>query len=267
MSCVKSVLTSPDIPFNAGLMRPVTVIVPEGTILNPRYPAPVRARMEICYRAFNATMKALSKAVPEKVIAGGYDTTTVACLAWLGPAGYQVYLEIFGGGYGASVAKDGCDAVDSPMANCANTPVEAVDQDYDFFRVDEYALIPDSSGAGKHRGGAGFVKAFRILEDGATVALYADRFKRPADPLFGGAPGTTGACEIVRDGKVIPLTTKDTRELQRGDLVVFRLGGGAGYGAPAERSAGAIDADIADGLLSRQAAKTAYPQWAPGGAS
>ncbi|RAI02211.1 methylhydantoinase [Acuticoccus sediminis] len=262
LSCVKSALTSPDLPFNAGLLRPVEVIVPEGTILNPRYPAPVRARMEVCYRAFNATMKALSKAVPDQVIAGGFDTTTVACLSWLSPSGYSVYLEIFGGGYGASSTANGCDAVDTPLANCANTPVEAIDQDYTFFRVEEYALTVDSYGHGEHRGGTGFVKAFRILETGATVALYADHFTRPADPLFGGTPGTTGACEIHRDGEVIPLGSKDMRELVAGDLVVFRLGGGAGYGSPEKRRVPEIEADLADGLLTEDAARSAYPQLA-----
>lgn len=261
MSCVKSVLTAPDIPFNDGLCRSVEVIVPEGSILNPRYPAPVRARMNICYRAFNATMKALAQAVPEQVIAGGYDVTTVACLSWLNAGAYSVYLEVFGGGYGAACDQNGCDAIDSPMSNCANTPVEAIDQDYEFFRVEEYALRPDSFGHGKYRGGAGFQRAFRILKDGATVALYADRFKLPASGLFGGTEGTTGLCEIHRGDTVISLTSKDMQDLKKGDLVVFRFGGGAGYGHSGERAVGDIEDDIRQGLLSTAEAKRAYPNW------
>ena len=261
MSCVKSVLTSPDIPFNAGLTRSIDVIVPEGSILNPRYPAPVRARMEICYRAFNATMNALAGAVPAQVIANGFDCTTVACLSWLNEGAYSVYLEIFGGGYGGSLQEDGCDAIDSPMSNCANTPVEAIDQDYEFFRVEDYALLPDSFGHGTMRGGAGFTKSFRILRDGATVALYADRFTTAPQPLFDGAPGTMGACEIHRDGEVIALTSKDMRDLRAGDLVVFRLGGGAGYGAPDQRRVDAIVDDLRNGLITESAARVAYPQY------
>jgi N-methylhydantoinase B len=258
VSCVKSVLTSPDIPFNAGVSRSITVKVPKGSILNPHYPAPVRARMNICYRAYNATMKALSQAVPDQVIASGF-------LSWLGDEGFSVYLEIYGGGYGASATANGCDAIDMPMANCANTPVEAIDQDYSFFRVEEYALVPEAYGHGAHRGGAGFVKAFRILKDNATVALYSDRFRNAPQPLFGGTPGTTGTCEIHRDGKVIQLGSKDMRDLQKGDLVVFRLGGGAGYGKPQNRALEDIRSDIANGMLSVETARRVYPQFAAAG--
>ncbi len=267
LSCVKSVLTSADIPFNAGVTRAVDVKVPKGTVLNPNYPAPVRARMEICYRAFNATMKALAEAVPDKVIACGFDTTTSGCLSWLGETGYSVYLEIYGGGYGASATGNGCDAVDQPMANCANTPVEAIDQDYSFFRVEQYALTPDSFGHGAHRGGAGFVKAFRILKDGANVALYSDRFRNAPDPLFGGTPGTTGACEIHRGNTVIALKSKDMHELEKGDLVVFRLGGGAGYGEPEMRRVSEIERDVENGLLTAETARAVYPQYRGAGAA
>lgn len=265
MSCVKSVLSAPDIPFNDGLCRTVDVIVPEGCILNPHYPAPVRARMNICYRAFNATMKALAQAVPEQVIAGGYDVTTVACLSWLNKGKYSVYLEVFGGGYGAASDQNGCDAIDSPLANCANTPVEAIDQDYSFFRVEEYSLRTDSFGHGRHRGGAGFQRAFRILKDRATVALYADRFKQPASGLFEGTDGTTGSCEIHRGDEIIQLTSKDMQDLKKGDLVVFRFGGGAGYGPVSERAFEDINDDIRQGLLSPAEATKAYPEWAANG--
>ena len=153
LSCVKSVISAPDIPFNEGVKRPVTVKAPFGSILNPRPPAPVRARLLPAYRAYNAVMDALAKAVPAQVIAPGYDTTTSFCLAHLGEKGYSVYLEIFGGGYGAGAGNDGVDAVDSPLSNCSNTPVESLDADYDFFRVTGYEMIADSFGDGEHRGG------------------------------------------------------------------------------------------------------------------
>src|SRR5712691_2997977 len=117
LSCVKSVLTSPDIPYNEGMARPIRIKVPYGSLLNPRPPAPVRARMIPAYRVFNAVMKAMAQALPDKVIATGFDCTTAFCLSQLGEKGYSVYLEIFGGGYGASKGADGCDAVDSPLSN------------------------------------------------------------------------------------------------------------------------------------------------------
>lgn len=249
VSCVKAALTDPDIPFNDGAMRPVSVSAPLGSILNPRHPAPVRARMASCSRAWNAVMRALAQAAPDRVIAPGYDTTTAFCLSQLRQAGWSVYLEVFGGGYGAAIDHDGCDAVDNPLSNCANTPVEALDQDFPFFRVTEYALRPDSFGAGARRGGAGFLRRYRILEDGARLALYSDRFRRGAGGLFGGAEGAPGYCEVRRDGQTIRLHSKDTVELRKGDLVTIALGGGGGYGDPAGRPAAMIADDIADGLV------------------
>lgn len=250
LSCIKAVLTSPDIPFNAGAARPVTITAPEGSLLNPHRPAPVRARMEACFRAWNATMKALAQAVPEKVIACGFDTTTVGVLSHLESQGWSVYLEIYGGGYGASVAGDGCDAVDGPLSNCSNTPIEALDQDFRFFRVLEYSLRPGSGGAGEFRGGLGFLRRFEILADNVKLALYSDRFRRPPDGVFGGEPGTTGFCEIRRGGQTIRLRSKDEVMLQRGDIVTLAVGGGGGYGDPSRRAAERIAADAMDGYIA-----------------
>src|SRR6185295_3947933 len=198
LSAVKAALTSPDIPFNAGAARPVSISAPLGSLLNPRHPAPVRARMEACFRAWNATMKALSQAVPDQVVAPGFDTTTVGVLSHLGPDGWSVYLEIYGGGLGATADADGCDAVDGPLSNCSNTPVEALDQDFSFFRVLEYSLRPDSAGGGTHRGGLGFLRRFEIIRDDVQIALYSDRFRHAPQGLFGAQSGTTGYCEIRR---------------------------------------------------------------------
>jgi N-methylhydantoinase B len=250
LSCVKAVLTSPDIPFNVGAARPVTITAPEGSLLNPRRPAPVRARMEACFRAWNATMKALAQAVPDKVIACGFDTTTVGVLSHLQPDGWSVYLEIYGGGYGASASADGCDAVDGPLSNCSNTPIEALDQDFAFFRVLEYSLRPGSAGSGEFRGGLGFLRRFEILTDEVKLALYSDRFRSAPDGMFGGEPGGTGYCEIRRGGQTIRLRSKDEVQLQRGDVVTLAVGGGGGYGDPARRAAARIADDVADGYVA-----------------
>lgn len=254
LSAVKAALTSPDIPFNAGAARPVTISAPHGTLLNPRHPAPVRARMEACFRAWNATMKALSQAVPTQVVAPGFDTTTVGVLSHLGATGWSVYLEIYGGGLGATATSDGCDAVDGPLSNCSNTPVEALDQDFTFFRVLEYSLREDSCGAGTHRGGLGFLRRFEIIADDVQIALYSDRFRRAPEGLLGGGPGSTGFCEIERGGERIQLRSKDKAALRRGDIVTIAVGGGGGYGDPAARLAARIEADRAEGLISARRA-------------
>jgi N-methylhydantoinase B len=258
LSAVKSALTSPDIPFNEGLKRPIRVTAPKGCLLNPHYPAPVRARMEAGYRAYNAVMKALATMVPQAVMAGGNDTTHVTSVSHLENNRYRVYLEIYGGGWGATAGKDGGDGIDSALSNCTNTPVEATDMDFDHFRIIGYGLIPDSCGHGRQRGGLGLYRRFEILKDGVNFAIYADRFRLAPYGLFGGTDGTSARCEVVRGGEVIAVRSKDTLELRRGDILTLYTAGGGGYGPPQDRSGAAIASDIAQGFLTEAAARAAY---------
>lgn len=258
LSAVKSALTSPDIPFNEGLKKPVRIKAPKGSLVNPNYPAPVRARMEAGYRCFNAVLKALAQVAPDKVIAGGNDATLVTSLSHQTDGKYKVYLEVYGGGFGASPRLDGCDAVDSPLSNCTNTPVEATDMDFDHFRIVGYGLIPDSAGGGRHRGGLGFYRSFEILKDDVNFAMYADRFRVAPYGLFGGVDGKPGSGEILRNGKKIPLKSKDGRVLQRGDVVTIYTAGGGGYGPVAERKREDVDYDLRHGYVSEEAARKIY---------
>jgi N-methylhydantoinase B len=250
ISCVKSVLTAPDIPFNEGCKRPITVKAPCGSILNPRPPAPVRARLLPAYRAYNAVMDALSKAVPGQVIAPGFDATTSFCLSHLGENGYSVYLEIFGGGWGGGAGADGCDAVDSPLSNCSNTPVETLDIDYEFFRVVDYALAPDSFGDGEFRGGAGFRRRYRILKDGTKLQTYSDRHRLAPGGIFGGGNAIAGRTTLYRDGNVTVVPAKANLTFKAGDEIEVAPGGGGGYGLPAKRQPKARDEDLANGMVT-----------------
>lgn len=237
IACVKSVLTDPDIPFNDGVARVITVDAPLGSILNPRPPAPVRARLLPSNRVFNAVMKALAEVAPNDVIAEGFDTTTSICLSHLGDDGYNIYLEILGGGYGAGAANDGCDGVDCPLSNCANIPIEALEMDYPFARLETYSLRSGSGGAGRHRGGRGLERCYRILTEGVQFATYSDRFRTAAEGLFGGEPGVPAEFVVERGDEEIRLRSKTRVTLQPGDLLVVRTGGGGGYGAPADTGA------------------------------
>ena len=250
VTCIKAVLTDPDIPFNDGALRSIQIVAPLGSLLNPRHPAPVRARLISCSRAWDAVMQALAAAVPERAIAFGFDTTTSFCLSHLGEGGWSIYLEIFGGGYGAGIGNDGCDAVDNPLSNCSNTPVEAIDQNFPFFRVLSYGLLMDSCGAGRQRGGAGFERRFEILRDGVRLAIYSDRFKGRAAGMFGGGPGASGGLLIERGEERISVQSKDSAILRKGDVLTLSLGGGGGYGPPGERAPGLVALDAEDAIIS-----------------
>ena len=249
LSCIKSVLTSPDIPFNEGAKRPIAIAAPYGSLLNPRPPAPVRARMLSAYRAYNAVMKALADAVPGQVMAAGFDTTHATCLSHLGEAGYGIYLEIFGGGYGASAVGDGCDAVDSPLSNCSNIPIEAIDMEHAFFRVSEYALVAGSGGKGEWCGGLGIRRVYEVLADDVEYQSYSDRFTIPPEGLFGGDDGGAAFACVLRGNEKIDLGSKTSFRLAKGDRLVMSTGGGAGYGDIARRSPGRTAQDRESGAV------------------
>lgn len=258
LTAVKTALTSPDIPFNEGLKKPITIKAPKGSLVNPSYPAPVRARMEAAYRCFNAVLKALAHVAPRKVIAGGNDSTLVTSIAHQDAGKYKVYLEVYGGGFGASVEMNGCDAVDSPLSNCTNTPIEATDMDFSHFRIIGYGLIPDSCGHGKQRGGLGFFRRFEILADDVNFAIYADRFTLSPYGLFGGTDGMRGRGEVLRHGKLIPVKSKDAMMLQKGDILTIYTAGGGGYGQFSDRAVADIKNDIEQGYLTAATARSAY---------
>jgi N-methylhydantoinase B len=258
--CVKSVLTDADIPLNDGVARPFSITAPFGSILNPAPPAAVRARTAAANRAYTAVMKALAQVAPERVMAGGGDNTTSMCLAHIEGDRYQIYIEPLGGGYGATATGDGCDAIDAAMSNCANTPIEATDASFDFFRLASYQLEPDSFGAGQFRGGAGFSRSFDILRDDVIFGIYSDRFLNSAQGVDGGLSGKPAACEVHRGNEVITLPSKCSYRLAKGDVLVLRFPGGGGYGDPSLRDPRLTARDCANGMqtvdgpASRQAA-------------
>ncbi len=257
-SAIKSVLTGPDVPFNSGVSRPLTVRAPYGSVMNPKPPAPVRARMISAYRGLDSIIKALAKAVPDKVTAQGFNVTTIACLSHLEEDGFAVHIEPYGGGFGGAHDKDGCDAIDNQLSNCANTPIEAIDAGYEFFRIESYRIVPDSFGHGEHRGGAGFIRTYEILKDGARFGIYSDHHTYPPQGLFGGQPGTRGHCRVRRGGQVFEVGSKGSVDLLKGDIIEVFCGGGGGCGDPRARNRASIEEDIAEGLLSPGEAARVY---------
>jgi N-methylhydantoinase B len=238
------------IPVNDGLYRPIRCVkVPYGSFLNPSQPLAVRARNNACHRIYNSIMLAMSEVVPDQVLASGHDTTNAIGMGHMGSDRYRVYMEVVGGGWGASAGSDGADVVDGYVGNCSNVPVESLEADYPFMRVEEYALRRGSAGAGKHRGGLGARRVYRIMDDGVTFNSYSDRFKIPPWGLFGGKSGAKSRFVVERDGEQITLPSKGNTELQRGDRLVIETAGGGGYGDPRDRDPRHVRDDYEQGVV------------------
>lgn len=251
-SALKMLLTKPSIPLNDGSYRPITIAAPEGSLVNPRFPAPVEGRNVVVMRVFQSIQLALAKALPERIPAPGYDTRTEVDLHWQGPRAYHAISEQLGGGYGAGPDNDGADQLDDPLGNCRNTPVEALELSQQFFRVERYELRPDSGGAGRHRGGLGAIRTYRFLEDNVHMSVYSDRFANKAPGLQGGHDGTTAYIRVIRDkdGGEQSLPPKGAAILNRGDVLEVAIGGGAGYGDPRTRERDLVETDLRSGKVS-----------------
>jgi N-methylhydantoinase B len=236
------------VAHNAGSIEPIVVRIPPGCCLDPPPPSSVHARVLMAYRVYDAVMDALSKALPDRVCATGFNSSVCLALSHSTQGRYDIFVEVLSGGWGARSDRDGLDALPFPLSNCANTPTEFVENRFPFLRIKTYGLVPGSAGIGRFRGGLGEVKEYEILADNVVFTVFTDRFIHPAAGLFGGGPGARGHMEIDRKGEIIRLASKTGVLLQCGDVLRIVGGGGGGYGDPAERAADAIAADARMGV-------------------
>jgi len=257
--CVRAVV-DPQIQTNEGFYRPIRVIAPEGSIVNPVAPAAVSSRNTTSMILADAFFRALGQAATQRAIAASAPAQGII-LAGHDPARrrYFVDYENFSGGLGARGHADGMDVVQANMTNTSNLPIEAMEMEFPV-RVERYELIPDSAGAGRYRGGLGVVRDIRVLAEGATVALRSARQKFPAQGIAGGGPGGLGA--FIRnpgqsDEARLP-STSSTTPLAHGDVLRIVTPGGGGYGDPQQRDPALIRKDIAEGKVTPQAARRLY---------
>ena len=213
-----------------------------------------------CYRAYDAVMKALAtvKPLPARVIASGFDNALITCLARLSNGRYRVCLETYGGGFGASVAGDGADGIAAPLSNTTNSPIEALDMNFDYFRIVGYELNPGSFGHGRRRGGLGMRRTYEITADDVDFSLYGDRFEIPPEGLMGGGAGALSHAVVWRDGRIVDIDLKRGTRLQKGDRVVVSTSGGAGFGDPRERASDLVQGDIEQGVIDARVAHEVY---------
>lgn len=236
-------VTDPEIPPNDGCYEPISISAPEGCLLNPTPPrAVVGGNVETSQRVTDVILEAFGEAVPERVPAQGQGTMNNLIIGNRDGDGFT-YYETIGGGFGARPDKDGMDGVQVGMTNTLNTPVEALESEYPM-RVEEYALRPNSGGAGTYRGGLGLVRSLTVETD-AVVSLLTERRRYGPHGSNGGEDGETGINRI--DGEAVG--AKTTREVEAGTTISILTPGGGGYGNPEARSASAVEDDWRDGKV------------------
>jgi N-methylhydantoinase B len=225
-------LLQEDVPAAAGLMRPVRMIAPKGTVVNARPPAAVAGgNVETSQRIVDVLLRALAKAMPDRVPAGSSGTMNNLTIGGIDERTGEpfAYYETIAGGMGARPDRAGVSGVHTHMTNSLNTPAEALEYAYPL-RVTAYSLRKGSGGAGKFRGGEGIVREVELLAD-SEVTLLADRRSRGPYGLQGGADGAPGKTEIIhRDGTRKTLPGKASVRLKKGDRVRIESPAGGGWG-------------------------------------
>ena len=224
-------LLPPTAIATAGLMRPVKVLAPEGSIINARPPAAVAGgNVETSQRIVDTLMLALAPALPDRVPAASSGTMNNLTIGGIDPRIGQpyTYYETIAGGHGASPQSPGASGHHAHMTNSLNTPVEALEYAYPF-RMLRYSIRKNSGGAGKHRGGDGLIRELELLGD-AQVTLLADRRKTEPWGLSGGSSGAKGNTAIKSNGAEEHLPGKCTRELKAGTRIRIESPGGGGRG-------------------------------------
>jgi N-methylhydantoinase B len=221
-----------DVPASAGIIKPIKVIAPAGTIVDALPPAPVAGgNVETSQRIVDVLLKALAQAIPYLIPAASQGTMNNLTIGgWDDRRGREFsYYETIAGGMGARPGADGLSAVHTHMTNSLNTPVEALEYAYPL-RVRRYSVRRGSGGKGKYRGGDGVIREIELLTD-ARVSLLADRRKFAPYGLAGGEMGEKGRAELIdREGKRKKLPGKFSIDAKRGDRIVIETPGGGGLG-------------------------------------
>lgn len=242
----------PNLPHNAGMFRPISISAPEGTIVNPRFPAPTIGRFCGGQMVANLIVRAMQDVLPNHVCAG-CSTTKAVTFSSVQDGEPWIYMDVTEGAYGGMQGLDGLDAVDVLYANTKNNPIEDIEVHYPL-RVERYELRKDAAGDGQFRGGFGPMRDTRILVDG-FISVEGDGFRHAPWGLKGGEDGATGGVMIFEkgdtEGKL--LSSKiDNMFVKEGTVIRDLCPSGGGFGPPAKRSAQARQEDIDDGLVTKK---------------
>jgi len=224
-----------DMQQNAGALRPLTIITRPGSILEPGWTASVAAgNHETSMRIVDAIFRAMQDTIPERLSAGGATTAGVLFFAEPRQDGsWKMLYEVHGGGEGARHNRAGVSATRVHLANTSNTPAEVIEANYKI-RVEQQAIRRQSGGAGKHRGGDGVVRSYRILAPSMHLTTCIERMVIAPFGMQGGESGKTCRISLTRQGTGVKIDGKSNMVLQQDDLVTIESCGGGGYGAGPE---------------------------------
>lgn len=257
-------LLDPDIPNNQGVVNVVEIRVPEGTLLNSVFPAPVAGRAHTCQRVVDVIIGALAEALPNEVVGAANGANTTAVFAGKDPRTKRdyVYIETLGGGFGGRATHDGTDGVQVHITNTSNLPVEAIEMEYPL-QVDAYELVPDSGGAGRYRGGLGLRRKIRPVDHDCRFNGAGERFRHTPWGIFGAGNGDSGRfCKIDADGRgsVLPSKVNDVT-VRADECIVVQTPGAGGYGPAADRATEAIERDLCLGKFTPDFVRRHYPHY------
>ncbi len=257
-------MVNPDMPHNEGMVEPIEMIIPEGTILNAAYPKATTFGNHLCPPNADAIIRALAPVIPDRVTAG-WNNLYCCLTTGIDPEKGEKYVDIdFMGMKGGSGAMRGTDGYDHIGMIDASGGV--LDQDYEMFEqqtphlLHKHEYVIDSAGAGEWRGGLGIETEFTIGSDDTQFVTFGDGNFEPAFGLFGGRDSTLNSITLTYpDGtRVVPRNKDLIMGVPRGTLLEQTAGGGGGYGDPGKRDRAQLAREVRDGIISAAAAREIY---------
>src|SRR5215475_118568 len=253
-------LTDPALAINYGLAKVINIKVREGSVVNPRFPAPVNTYNPTVHALVEALLEASSQITPYKKVGDGCSSRSIIIGGRSNKTGKSyVQYEIFGGGSGGRSSKDGVSGTNVNQSNAKIAPIEIIESEFST-RLRRFELIPDSGGPGKFRGGLGFIREYELLDHDARFSLRSTKHTVAPKGIDAGLPGKTGHCVINRGTakeRVLPSRCSDLTLLP-GDVVRLETPGGGGLGGPFERDPEMVLRDVRNGYVSIEKAAESY---------
>ena len=248
-----------EIPNFEGFLRPLEIVLPEGTIVNPRLPAACASRAIIGWRAIDTLMGVFAQIVPDRVGAAGEGGVTFPAISGWHRGRRYVVSETLAGSWGATRAGDGTFGIPNPGGNLTNQPIEMIEALYPL-EIQKYGLVENSGGPGKHRGAGGIVRQYRMLGEETLVVLRSDRQRHLPWSLDGGAPGTP-SFHILDPGpgqRVLPQNPMEAVRIGKNEVFCHIGAGGAGVGDPLARDPEAVLDDVREERIDADYAREVY---------